>query len=185
MDDLRRRAEELAKANQAKLDHLSPEDAQVALHELQVHQIELEMQNEELLRVQADLEAARTKYFDLYDLAPVGYLTISEKGGGLEANLAIATLLGLTRSALINHPLHRFILMEDQDLYYFHRKKLIETGEPQTCELHSAHPGYAFSIVNLVFHYMKVQLGLCQMCMFSGRLTSTCHREVYDRQASK
>ena len=78
------------------------------LHDLRVHQIELEMQNEELRRTQADLEASRARYFDLYDLAPVGYFTISERGLILEANLTAATLLGVARGALIKQPLTRF-----------------------------------------------------------------------------
>ena len=134
--DLRRRAEKKAKADEDKtLDTLSPEEARRVLHELRVHQIELEMQNEELRRAQAELEGSRARYFELYDLAPVGYFTVSEKGLILEANLTAATLFGVARSDLVKHPLSHFIPPEDQDAYYLHRKQLIETGMPQVCEL--------------------------------------------------
>jgi len=137
--------------SQEGLKALSPEEMQHLLHELRVHQIELEIQNEELRRTQAELEAAKDRYFDLYDLAPVGYCTISEKGLILEANLTTATMLGVARAALIKQPLSRFILQEDQDIYYLHRKQLLEShsalqrdsvqgdsgpaGGPQACEL--------------------------------------------------
>ena len=142
--DLRRRAEDMARTDEVKTEEsLSCEQAQQLLHELRVHQIELEMQNEELRRVQAELEASRARYFDLYDFAPVGYLTLSEKGLILEANVTAATLLGVGRGALVKQPLTRFILPEDQDIYYRHRKKLFETREPQTCELRMLRAGAA------------------------------------------
>jgi len=138
-DDLRQRAEEIArvKAVQAPetLDALSPEETQRMLHELRVHQIELEMQNEELRRTQGELETARARYFDLYDLAPLGYFTLNEKGIILETNLTAAALMGVARGALVQQPWSRFILPEDQDLSYLLRKQLFETGEPQACEL--------------------------------------------------
>lgn len=105
------------------------------VHELQIHQIELEMQNEELRRVQEELDESRARYFDLFDLAPVGYCTISEKGLILEANLTAAFMLGVERSALVKQPVSRFIVRENQDTYYLLRKRLFETGKPQTCEL--------------------------------------------------
>ena len=117
------------------LEVLSPEVARRALHELRVHQIELEMQNEELRRTQEELEGSRARYFDLYDLAPVGYFTLSEQGLILEANLTGAKLLGVARGALVKQPLSRFVLREDQDIYYLHRKALLETGAPQAWEL--------------------------------------------------
>jgi PAS domain-containing protein len=83
------------------------------LHELRVHQIEMEMQNEELRRAQKALDASRTPYFELYALAPAGYLTLSEAGVILEANLTAATLLGVIRSTLVRQPMTRFILSED------------------------------------------------------------------------
>ena len=96
--DLRRRAEEMAQEKGEQipedLDSLSPEETRQVLHELRVHQIELEMQNEELRRAQAELEASRARYFDLYDLAPVGYFTLSEQGLILEANLTAADSAG-------------------------------------------------------------------------------------------
>ena len=128
---LRRRAEEMAREKAAQ----SPEETRQTLRELRVHQIELEMQNEELRRAQAELDAARARYFDLYDMAPVGYCTITEKGLILETNLTAANLLGVARGALIKQPISPFILNEDQDIYYLHRKQLFETGEPQACEL--------------------------------------------------
>jgi len=133
---LRRRAEEKAKGHEAEIrESLSPEEARRVLHELRVHQIELEMQNEELPRAQAELEASRTRYFDLYDLAPVGYFTLSEQGLILEANLTAADLLGVAVGALVKKPLTRFMVHKDQDIYYQHRKPLFETGVPQVCEL--------------------------------------------------
>jgi two-component system, cell cycle sensor histidine kinase and response regulator CckA len=138
-DALRQRAEKIAqeKAFQIPehLESLSIEAAQQMLHELRVHQIELEIQNEELRRAHAELEAARARYFDLYDLAPVGYFTLSDQGLILEANLAAATMIGVARSALVKQPISRFILKEDQDIFYLHRKNLFETGEPQAFEL--------------------------------------------------
>jgi PAS domain S-box-containing protein len=105
------------------------------LHELRVHQIELNMQNEELRLKQVELDAAGARYFDFYDLAPVGYVTVSEMKLILEANLTTASMLGVMRSDLLKHPFSRYILKEDQDIYYLHREHLIKTGEPQECEL--------------------------------------------------
>jgi PAS domain S-box-containing protein len=136
----RARLEETPPAN---LEPLSPEEMRRTLHELQTHQLELEAQNEELRRAQAELNATRARYFDLYDLAPVSYATINEKGLILETNLTAATLLGVVRNTLVKQPFHRFILKEDQDLYYLHCKQFVEThaassgqaGEPEKCEL--------------------------------------------------
>ncbi|MBI5591165.1 MAG: PAS domain S-box protein [Deltaproteobacteria bacterium] len=114
---------------------LSPEESGRLLHELRAHQIELEMQNDELRRAHAELDASRARYFDLFDLAPMGYFALSEKGLVMEANLAAVTLLKATRSVLATQPLSRFILREDQDIYYRRLKKLFETGMAQTCEL--------------------------------------------------
>jgi PAS domain S-box-containing protein len=144
---LRRRAEGIAREKAFRIpenmESLSVEAARQILHELRVHQIELEMQNEELRRTQAELDAARARYFDLYDLASVGYFTLSDQGLILEANHMAASLLGVAKSALVKQPIFRFILPEDQDIYYLHRTQLFEThsasseqaGEPQACEL--------------------------------------------------
>lgn len=114
---------------------LSPEAIRQMLHELGVHQIELEMQNQELREAQVALDAARDRYFDLYDLAPVGYFAVSEHGTVRQANLTAARMLGLVRSALQNKTLSRFILNEDQDIYYLHRKNLLESELAQSFDL--------------------------------------------------
>ena len=133
--DLRRRAEERLRGKPVDPSSLSADESRRLLHELQVHQIELEMQNDELRKAQEELEGSRVKYFDLYDMAPVGYFTVSEKGSILEANLRAAQLLGVEGNRLVKQPLTRYIVPEDQDVYYLHRKRLLETGARQVCEL--------------------------------------------------
>lgn len=113
----------------------SPETIQTILHNLQVHQIELELQNEYICAAQAEIEAGRARYFDLYDQAPVGYITVGGEGLIQETNLTAASLLGLHCDAMVRQPFTRYIHREDQDLFYLHRKKVFETGIPQTCEL--------------------------------------------------
>lgn len=136
---LRLRAENNLRALEAAHPEIpSPEEFRRIFHELRVHQIELEMQNEELRRSQHELECSRARYFDLYDLAPVGYLTLSEQGLIQEANLAAATMLGVTRGELFKQPISRIIFKEDQDVYYVRSKRLVKTGEPLACELRLA-----------------------------------------------
>jgi PAS domain S-box-containing protein len=136
---LRRHAEEIVYQHEAGVadssDNLSPEATRTTLHELRVHEIELQMQNEELRRTQIELEAARAQYFDLYDLAPVGYCVVSEQGQIQQANLTATSLFGTHRGALVKQPISRFIFKADQDIYYLCRKNLLATGEAQTCEL--------------------------------------------------
>lgn len=112
-----------------------PVTTEQLMHDLQVHQIELQLQNEELQRAQLALELSHARYFDLYDLAPVGYLTVAADGLIVEANLSAATLLGIVRSALVKLPLSRFIVKAHQDSYYQCRRQLLETGQAQSCEL--------------------------------------------------
>jgi PAS domain S-box-containing protein len=119
---------------------LSPSASQELLHELKVHQIELELQNEELRRTQLELEASRARYFDLYEHAPVGYLTLSPESLIQEANIKAADLLGVSKAALVEQPLTRFILPADQDVYYQHRRRLSSDRLRQTCELRLVRP---------------------------------------------
>ncbi|MBN1810399.1 MAG: PAS domain S-box protein [Anaerolineae bacterium] len=133
--NLRQRAEDLLHRNPEEVREMPVDDLQDLIHELQVHQIELEMQNEELRRIQRELESARDRYLDLYDFAPVGYVTLSEKGTILGANLTAAAMLGVERGHLIKRPLTGLIVKEDQDIYYLHRRKLFETHQPQACEI--------------------------------------------------
>jgi PAS domain S-box-containing protein len=131
-----RAEEQIKKAEITAHEIQSPEALNQLLHELRVHQIELEMQNKELRRSQQELEVSRARYFDLYNLAPVGYLTLSDQGLIVEANLTSAKLLGVAKNELIKQPFSRFIFSEDQDCYYLHHKELAEPGgRPQVCEL--------------------------------------------------
>ncbi|HEY6528097.1 MAG TPA: ATP-binding protein [Cellvibrionaceae bacterium] len=119
----------------AHLHMKSPEAIQKIVHQLQVHQIELEMQNEELRRTQFELETAKLRYFDLYDLAPVGYCTLNESGLIIEANLMASKMFDTSRSSLVNKPLSSFIFKGDQDIYYLYHKQLLATGEPHSCDV--------------------------------------------------
>lgn len=134
---LRRQAEALIleKASLGNIDNMSQAEVMQMFHELQVHQIELEMQNEELRAAQEALEGSRERYIDLYDFAPVGYITLSKEGLILESNLAAAALLGEARSDLIKRRISGFILKEDQDIQYLNLKKFFESGEPLKYEL--------------------------------------------------
>ncbi len=137
--ELRKKAEDILQGKRSrqlkKLDIMSIEEIRGILHELQVHQIELEIQNEELRQTQSELETLRAIYYDLYDLAPVGYCSLSQKGLILKANLAASSLLRTDRGTLIKNPFSHYIHSEDQDKYYFFRKDLIESSEPQECEI--------------------------------------------------
>ena len=146
---VRARAEQIfrdkAALSPVSLDALSPQEAQLMLHELRVHQIELELQNEELRRSQLELDAERARYFDLYELAPLGYFTVSEKGMIQQANLAAAALLGAPRGELIGQAISRLILSEDQDVFYLNRKRALESGQAQAFELRMVkHEGALF-----------------------------------------
>ena len=135
--NLRGKAETRIKQNSdiSPTNHAKGDSINQLLHDLQVHQIELEMQNEELRESHMALDALRTRYFDLYDLAPIGYLTLNEHGSIQQANLTLASLLGLSRSSLIKQPISKLILRADQEIYYLNNLKLLESGEPQSFDL--------------------------------------------------
>ena len=136
---LRRRAEaqnQLALRELAQTaPELTPQAAQLLIHELRVHQIELEMQNDELRRTQVELDLLGARYFDLYDLAPVGYCSIDADGLLTEVNLHAATLLDIPRAQLVRQRVSQLIFKTDQDIYYHCRRTLLETSQAQRCEL--------------------------------------------------
>ena len=133
--ELRKRAEAILAAGGDESQAQKPQALGKILHELHTYQIELELQNEELRRAQVELQESREKYVDLYDFAPVGYVTVTEKGLISEANLTAADMLGTVRQHLINQPLSKFIVEEDQDIYYKHRREAMEITKRPSCEL--------------------------------------------------
>jgi PAS domain S-box-containing protein len=137
-DDLRRMAEERLKGDRSDQVGSTAEEGRDALalvHELQVHQIELEMQNEELKRAKLEAEDALAKYSDLYDFAPIGLFTFDEKGQIQEVNLAGAALLGVERRNLMNRSFLKFVAPRDRASFNDFCKKAFETCVKQTCEM--------------------------------------------------
>ena len=133
---LRRLAEERSRESAGKTARIMGEqDYQMLLHELQVHQIELEMQNEELRLAQGKLGESLSKYSDLYDFAPVGYLTSNREGLILEANLTFAGQLGVERGRLVETPLWLYVATPDRARLKSHFDQVFNTNERRTCEL--------------------------------------------------
>ena len=99
-------------------DKLAANPAAIMLHELLVHKVELEMQNDELLKAHIELEKARDRYIDLYEFAPIGYITINREGLINEINLTGSSLLGVDRAKLINRRFSKFVAEQDRDQWY-------------------------------------------------------------------
>ena len=137
--ELRRRAEaclpKQRKTQRAEVDGLkSAADTQRMLHELQVHQIELEMQNAEIQECWDRNGVLLEKYTDLYDFAPVGYFSLDGQGRILEVNLTGSTLLGVARSRLIKQPLPRFVALSSRPVFLDFLKKVCAGDGKQVCE---------------------------------------------------
>ena len=114
---------------------LTGDKAERTVHELEVHQIELEMQNEELKQAREGLEAQFEKYSDLYNFAPVGYFTLDEDGIIREANLTGAKLLGYDRSRLAGTPFSSFLTGESHRAFHEFLEKMRRGAGQETCEL--------------------------------------------------
>jgi PAS domain S-box-containing protein len=132
--DLRKRAEELLAAHPDTIDTLPREDVRKLIHELDIHQTELEIQNEELRGAQMELETSRLKYYGLYDFAPVAYFTLDKKGSVVEANVAAAALLGEERS-LKGRSFSQYVSEQDRRVFGGHLEHLLRTKSKQVSQL--------------------------------------------------
>ncbi len=110
-------------------------DMRQLVHELQVHQIEMETQNEELRRAQLEVQVARDRYAELYDFSPAAHVTLDSRGVIIEANLRASMILDENRKNLIGQRLERFITSEDQAVFSRHSRAILDTGLRHTCEL--------------------------------------------------
>ena len=132
---LRDDAEEHLTRTPKSSPNLKGQTPEQLIHELQVHQVELETQAEELIKSKLALEESRDKFLDLYDFAPVGYLTLNDKALITEANLACATLLGVDRSKLIRARFRKFVTQKDSDQWVLYFMNALNHEEKQACTL--------------------------------------------------
>ena len=133
--DLRQRAEQKLSTSPADVSVMPAEDVQGLVHELQVHQVELEIQNEELRQAQQELAEARDRYLDLYQAAPVGYLTLDVQRTIRQANQAAAGMLGTEGREIVGKRLEELVVAEDADACYLHLRQVADEGKPRRCEL--------------------------------------------------
>ena len=133
---LRTRAEEMLRSASLDLEDispLSPDEIQKLAHDLMVHQIELEMQNEDLRQAQIKLEELKDKYLnnymELYDFAPVGYMTLDDRGLILESNLTAVGLLGMDRTSLTKMFFSQFVCKEFGDTFYLYLQQVQRAEE--------------------------------------------------------
>ncbi|MDD2274094.1 MAG: PAS domain-containing sensor histidine kinase [Desulfuromonadaceae bacterium] len=149
-DKLRRRAEECLLKKKSQSDSLLTRKAtQRLVHELEVHQIELEMQNIELIQARNDVETALNSYADLYDFAPVGYLTLDNNRNIHSVNLAAASLLGGVRSRLIGRRFELFIAVQDRPIFSGFIRSVLASQIKDSCEV---------ALLNEVGHTVVVQI---------------------------
>ena len=133
--NLRQQAEAKLSEQKEKTQSLTKEDTQRLVHELQVHQIELEMQNEELIQARTEVEETFRQYIDLFDFAPVGYMMLTQDGTIQRVNLAGAALLGMDRVKLLNRRLELFVAEESQLVFSAFLEKLLSGEGQKKCEV--------------------------------------------------
>lgn len=133
-EDLRRKAEEALMERDEHPKKLALEIDEL-IHELEVHQIELEMQNEDLIKTQIQLEDSRMDYIELYDFAPVGYFTFDKNWVIKRVNLTGFVILGIPRKHLINNAFIRFIVADSRKTFYDHCQKVKKSQVKEQCEL--------------------------------------------------
>ena len=146
---LHSQAEELLRMTKQDIAAMPVEDVQRLVHELRVHQIELEMQNDELRRTELEIEAARDRYMKLYDFSSAGHLTLDMDCTIVEANLRAGTLLGINRKELIGQSLACFFASEDQDIFHRHCREVVKIGTRQSCEVRLREKANAASWIQL------------------------------------
>jgi PAS domain S-box-containing protein len=149
MSKLRQRAEALITQETPQVVNPSVEELKRLLHELSVHQIELELQNGELRAAQTDLETSRRKYIDLYEFTPVGLLVLGQDARIQEPNTTFAAMLGITRHKLITRDFTTFIAPESQDTFYAFYRGVKTRQSLQQCEVNLLPLNQAFLTVRL------------------------------------
>src|SRR5262245_5340840 len=132
---LRQQAEQLMRASRSEIFAMPDKQVRALVHELRVHQIELEVQNEELRQAQLELAQSHDRYSDLYEFAPVGYVTLDQRGRIVESNFAAAAMLGVDRVDLVGEDIHQFVVRESRDDCYLHLQAAFSNDTKQICEL--------------------------------------------------
>jgi PAS domain S-box-containing protein len=135
LESLRHKAERHTPAPDSDLSQLAPEDVRRLLYELQVHHVELKMQNQELLETQGRLAASEQRYYQLFDLAPVGFLSLDLQGRIQELNQAAAELLTRSDRDVLGTPFFLFVEPGSRDIYNAHIRNISESLCRDTCEL--------------------------------------------------
>jgi hypothetical protein len=160
---LRIKAEEKLKENKKKSKPVIEADVKKLLHELQVHQIELEMQNEELREAYETAETALKKYTMLYDFAPLGYFTLEEDGSISELNFTGAEMLGDKRISLVNSNFKLFVSESSQSEFNRFFRKVFTVNSKESCEIMLGYDGKPLCSV-----YMEgVVIGDDRKCLLS------------------
>jgi PAS domain S-box-containing protein len=162
LEDLRKLAE--AKLKNKAVPQRQDMDIAELVTELRTHQIELEMQNEQLRQTQIELEESRSKFSDLFDFAPVGYFVLDKKGLIVETNLTGASLLSIERSRLIKRPLLYYVDKSDRDILYLHKQKVFTQGQRAECEIKLVKKDKTSIYVHLVSEPVKDADGKVVQC---------------------
>jgi PAS domain S-box-containing protein len=180
LQKLHDRAEAVLVASEEEISILSPNECRRIVYELRTYQIELELQNDELRQSQQDLLAVHARVADLYDRAPVGYLTLSKKGVILESNLTFTTMSGVERCQLIEKPLSSIVVNEDQSTYYLFLREIFETKKEQRCELRIKTINAGFLWVQLESVYEEAREGESDRVRLS--LIDICERKSAEEE---
>ena len=132
---LRARAEAISRVKKTDISSLSEREIARIFHELEVHQIELQMQNEELLQFQSELEQQKADFISLYNDAPLGYVTINNNQHIIQANNTLANMLSMNLNKIIDKPLAHFIHWDDKDIFYLFLIRLKDDGNITGCQM--------------------------------------------------
>ena len=181
--NLRTKAEAKIKERSPAIQNLTLEESKSLVHELEVHQVELEMQNEELREAQHRLEEVRDQYTDLFDFAPIGYLVLNEKALIKNSNLTACVLLGIERSYIIGKPFSAYITNGESRTLFLNLQKAFETGVLPSFEIemkHKSKGNFTALLQGIITKDQKSNNLVCRVSLID--ITELKHAEILKQQ---